>query len=146
MPTISSVHATFSQDVWPVATQLQTTYAGGGNGLFGGFYSGLDHKGPSNPYLKFHLGKAKVKTPPVKEPGIEVDWPEPLELPADARGTHLKVEALNKYSWLPNRPLGEATITLSHLPADGQVVDLQLRDVNDQDRPLMASVTFRITM
>ena len=35
-------------------------YRGGGNGLFGGFNSGLDHKGPSAPYLKFTLGGNSV--------------------------------------------------------------------------------------
>ena len=39
-----------------MATRMIDVYRGGGNGLFGGYNSGLDHKGPSAPYLKFSLG------------------------------------------------------------------------------------------
>jgi len=57
-----------------------------------------------------------------------------------------QVELKNHYTVLPDRPLGEATIDLRALPDSGQVVDLQLRDLADRDKPVMASVTFTISM
>ena len=56
-PTLELASA---QDVWPTATRLATVYAGGGNGVFGAWDSGLQFQGPSAPYLKFTLGTAKV--------------------------------------------------------------------------------------
>ena len=58
----------------------------------------------------------------------------------------MQVETLNHYAFLPDRPLGEATVDLRDLPKSGQVIDLQLRDVSDRERPLMASVTFRVQL
>ena len=57
--TESSIVCT--QDVWPTATRLATVYAGGGNGVFGAWDSGLQFTGPSCPYLTFSLGKATVR-------------------------------------------------------------------------------------
>ena len=49
------------QDVWPVASRMVDVYRGGGGiGGFGGYYSGLQHKGPSAPYLQFSAGGSKV--------------------------------------------------------------------------------------
>ena len=56
------------------------------------------------------------------------------------------MELKNHYAFLPDRPLGQAVFDLRALPKSGQVVDLQLRDVSDRDRPLMASVTFRVQL
>ena len=53
---------------------------------------------------------------------------------------------LNHYKMLPDRPLGEATIDLRALPESGQIVDLQLRDIGDRDKPVMASVTFTVKL
>ena len=92
------------QDVWPVATQLAEDYAGGS--LFTGYFTGLDRLSPSEPYLKFRLGSHKVKTPPVKNPGVEVNWPEPLELPADPHADGLEVcsrPVVRQYSKMPAR-------------------------------------------
>ena len=47
--------------MWPTATRLATIYAGGSNGVFGAWDSGLQFTGPSAPYLKFSLGDAKVR-------------------------------------------------------------------------------------
>ena len=44
-----------------MATRLATVYAGGGNGVFGAWDSGLQFTGPSAPYLTFSLGDAKVR-------------------------------------------------------------------------------------
>ena len=55
-----------------------------------------------------------------------------------------QVELKNHYKVLPDRPLGEATIDLRALPDSGQVVDLQLLDVSDRERPVMASLTFTV--
>jgi len=50
-----------AQDVWPVASRMVDVYRGGGGvGGFGGYYSGLQHKGPSAPYLQFSAGGSKV--------------------------------------------------------------------------------------
>ena len=57
-----------------------------------------------------------------------------------------QVELKNHYTVLPDRPLGEATIDLRRLPDSGQVVDLQLLDVGDRERPVMASVSFTVKM
>ena len=65
-------------------------------------------------------------------------------------GTHgdctMQVATLNHYAFLPDRPLGEATFDLRSLSKSGDVIDLQLRDVNDRERPLMASVTFHVQL
>ena len=58
----------------------------------------------------------------------------------------VQVATLNHYAFLPDRPLGEATIDLRSLPKSGNVVDLQLRDVHDRERPLMASVSFHLQL
>jgi len=145
MVTISDIHATLSQDVWPVASRMVDVYRGGGGiGGFGGYYSGLQHKGPSAPYLQFSAGGSKAKTHWDKYPGVETTWPEAINV--DANGPHLRVEIKNHYTVLPDRPLGEATIDLRALPPSGQVVDLQLLDIGDRDKPVMASVTFTVKM
>ena len=53
-------NSTCMQDVWPTATRLATVYAGGGNGVFGAWDSGLQFTGPSAPYLQFSVGSSKV--------------------------------------------------------------------------------------
>ena len=58
----------------------------------------------------------------------------------------MQVATLNHYAFLPDRPLGEATVDLRSLPKSGNVVDLLLRDVHDRERPIMASVTFRVQL
>ena len=44
-----------------MASRMVDVYRGGGGiGGFGGYYSGLQHKGPSAPYLQFSAGGSKV--------------------------------------------------------------------------------------